>query len=195
MFEGRCPPTGVPRRQGQERVTQRDRKHDLQEEPEDEDRDRDADVRADHRDDVGRRVAPERRGDSQRDTNDGREQHRRDRQLDRHGHPFHDDVDHRPVEADRIVEVTVEDAVVAAAEDGRQQVQATALRHDRSLAAEDTEVDPELDRDRLVQPVALGERGAQLRRGLLTVRGDARVARDDPAEHEHEDHPEQHDDA
>ena len=95
-----------------------------------------------------------------------------------------------------IVEVTVEDAVVAAAEDGRQQVQASALRHDRSLAAEDTEVDPELDRDRLVQPVALGERGAQLRRGLLTVRGDARVARDDAAEHEHEeDDPEQHDDA
>ena len=90
----------------------------------------------------------------------------------------------------------MEDAVVAAAEDGRQQVQASALRHDRSLAAEDTEVDPELDRDRLVQPVALGERGAQLRRGLLTVRGDARVARDDAAEHEHEeDDPEQHDDA
>ena len=97
------------------------------------------------------------------------EQERDDRQLDGHRQALEKDVGDRPPVPDRVAEVALD---------------------------ERSGVDHELLRERLVEAVPCGERGADDRCRLLAVGGRARLARDDPDEDEHEhDDPDQDRDA
>ena len=134
--------------------------------PEHEDRHRHAGVGDDHRADVGGGVAPVGGDHAERHADDDGERQRHDRQLDRRRQPLDEHLGDGSALGERLAEVAVEQVA---------------------------EVPEELHDDRLVEPVALGERVADLVRRPLAEGRPARVARDDPGEDEHRgDDAEQH---
>ncbi len=153
------------RRQGQRRVAQHDTEEPGQDEAQHENRDRDAGVGEEHREDVDRGVATRGGEDAQGDPHDGGEEQGQQRQLQRDGQPLAEDLDHRAPLPDRIAQVAL---------------------------GELAQVDPELDRDRFVEPVALLEGVTDLVGGPLAKQRTARIARQQARQGEdEEDDPEQ----